>query len=88
MKTKHTKGPWKTQGNLIFSLEHVLVAKLFTLPRKTGETVAHIEAANARLIAAAPEMLEMLKRLSKISTMDANWDCEILKLIDKAGGRE
>ncbi len=60
--SKHTPGPWRAQGNLIFSTDRTHVCKLFTLPRNVGESVAHIEAANADLIAAAPAMLEALKK--------------------------
>jgi len=41
-----------------------------------------------RLIAAAPEMLAMLKRLATISTMDYDWDQELQDLIAKVEGRE
>jgi hypothetical protein len=54
--TKHTPGPWATTGNLIEGSD--------------GETIAYVTAyntltpkqqANARLLAASPEMLAVLK---------------------------
>ncbi len=33
------------------------------------------------------ELMKMLKRLSKISTMDPAWDEELLELIDRAEGK-
>lgn len=63
--SKYTKGPWKAQGNLIFSAEHKSIARLFALPREIGESTAKEESANARLIASAPELLEFAKHVLK-----------------------
>ena len=92
--SKHTKGPWSTwedkdsEGDMeIFILEEEgsreLVCKL--LPSQGGDNE---DRANARLIATAPEMLAMLKRLATISTMDLKWDEELQDIIAKAEGRE
>lgn len=66
MMTKHTPGEWKQKGRLIYS-ENGMVCEL-SEPRKTEyirhyrvalDSPDHEEAmANARLIAAAPELLE------------------------------
>lgn len=55
---KHTKGPWKRQGNLIFSQEEhgKLIAKCSTIPGME-------DIANSKLIRAAPDMLEALERI-------------------------
>jgi hypothetical protein len=58
MPSKHTKGPWREQGNLIFGAEigsHV--CKLFTQHTPGAKSGAAEEKANARLIASAPELL-------------------------------
>ena len=57
MAPKHTPGPWKQGNDRIECSEGYGVADLFT-QRNDAETKA-----NARLIAAAPEMAEILKRI-------------------------
>lgn len=71
----HTPGPWigtkagptmegYCQGDAVASIEHnTLVAGCFS-DVKGGPVVAE---ANARLIAAAPELLEALTRISRLS---------------------
>ena len=67
---KHTKGPWKFQrplkvggfkadGFQIFDDIHALIAEI------PSGTDPEEEQANAQLIAAAPEMLDALKRTMK-----------------------
>ena len=59
MKTEHTKGPWRTEG-----FENLVVnsAEGYTLTLAAGGKDACLDElkANARLIAAAPELLEAL----------------------------
>ncbi len=58
MATKHTPGPWKQEGNNIvadYTATCGVVASVSAMPNK-WETEA-----NARLIAAAPELLEALR---------------------------
>lgn len=57
MEMKHTPGPWRTTGSLISNESRVLVASL------SGASDDDVEAANARLIAAAPELLAALKEV-------------------------
>lgn len=57
MKTKHTPGPWRTTGSLISNESRVLIASL------SGASDDDVEAANASLIAAAPELLYELETL-------------------------
>jgi hypothetical protein len=68
--TAHTPGPWRTQGWVptwayipVKDASHNLVASLYPyeLRNYTREQVE----ANARLIAAAPDMLDVLDRFSK-----------------------
>lgn len=61
MKSNHTKGEWKVIGNGWVSAYGKLVAK----PTSTNMSVEELEA-NAKLIAAAPELLEALKKSLKI----------------------
>lgn len=66
--SKHTKGPWKAGSNggwglglinAVFTVEGDLIACLHTVP------VSPRVAANARLIAAAPDLLKALKEIIK-----------------------
>jgi len=58
MKTKHTPGPWKVDPDY---LEEVICSEFVSiLPYCTSGFEEEAEA-NAKLIAAAPEMLEALK---------------------------
>ena len=63
MKTEHTQGPWKTEGweNLV-----VNSADGHTMTLAAGGKDACLEElkANARLIAAAPELLVALKAIT------------------------
>jgi hypothetical protein len=68
-KQKHTPGPWKHGGPTILSggAWNLVVAILPTTidPRPTADAAAHTieeREANARLIAAAPDMLAALNR--------------------------
>ena len=70
MGTKHTPGPWKLDRSLqpadgeydyaISSPEHFVLAEAFGRSANGGHPPAE---ANARLIAAAPELLEALDRI-------------------------
>jgi hypothetical protein len=71
--TQHTPGPWKVSGSLITTNLRPLALVLSTYtPPKKGRTPRDYDAfapeantadANARLIAAAPELLEALQGL-------------------------
>ena len=66
METKHTPGPWyAVDGNKHRDFNQIAI-RASGLRRKTGGdvSVCHVERfneANARLIAAAPELLQALK---------------------------
>jgi len=61
MKTMHTKGPWAVKGTnppMIYAREGLdIIAMIDSM----GEMTLDQEAANARLISAAPELLEALE---------------------------
>ena len=65
MSTKHTPGPWKVSMNLIKS-NYDTVAQVFT------HLVQGRNEANARLIAAAPDLLQELKNIANANTVE--WD--------------
>lgn len=83
MKTKHTPGPWTVEGSCVRSKNdrdwvcetsiRNLAGKFVGWTKKDEEVIAP---ANARLIAAAPELLDALKRLlpfAVIRVLD-QWD--------------
>lgn len=67
MRTQHTPGPWIKQGEAVWNADEVMyvAATIFGIinPSQTLE-------ANARLIAAAPTMLEALQYLSNLHPRD------------------
>ena len=73
--TKHTPGPWATRrsldgsGDVGITAPGVLnvIAECFADMRRPGEFATDEASANARLIAAAPEMLEALDRIADLS---------------------
>ena len=65
--SKHTPGPWVVVGRLTKYVEARLVGRLIQEVAACGPTMAdegygQQQEANARLIAAAPDLLEALKR--------------------------
>jgi hypothetical protein len=68
MTTKHTPGPWKLRLGTGVQYDYIIETKAGALvaayPHYSGATKKATKA-NARLIAAAPEMLEALQRLYK-----------------------
>lgn len=59
MKTKHTPGPWRHHGELINSDSR----EIAVIPEFSSKQ----DSANARLIAAAPELLEALEYILSVS---------------------
>lgn len=83
---QHTPGPWKARGSRnsndfgIIAQDQVsdggwaVVAECFSDIRKPGEDALHEAAANARLIAAAPELLkELIREYYALSDIFNNW---------------
>ena len=63
MKTQHTKGEWKAEGNSLVDANRIVATESHVICRITGadfESDEEMEA-NAKLIAAAPDLLEALK---------------------------
>lgn len=69
---KHTKGPWRpvdldwdcNRSPAIVSSDHKIIARTENLGRITTTEGEHaVQASNAHLIAAAPEMLEALENV-------------------------
>lgn len=71
MKTKHTPGPWQVNGSWLnietgnrhTAVESVLPGGFGMVASLEHSFTRESEEANARLIAAAPELLEALKEL-------------------------
>ena len=87
--SKHTPGPWVIQETNFAQQKNVYAQAdkppIATVYGSTGENEA-----NARLIAAAPEMLEALRNLLD-ETMHATHDCPVLfarRVIAKATGNQ
>lgn len=59
--TKHTPGPWTAQGLAIVASDRSFVGRLY--PWCADPQDAECAKANARLIAAAPELLESIEQL-------------------------
>jgi hypothetical protein len=97
MKTKHTPGPWKCDErsgcvgvyeksrdvNCFSGVEESFVHFKMYDKNENGEWVENGEIANARLIAAAPEMLEAL-----IFMMRLGYTCDKMTIaVEKATGQ-
>lgn len=90
---KHTPGPWRKQGNLILGYDiGVSIAKIFTKHIPGELSGAAEESANARLIAAAPELLETIEQLlwslSQDKATQYVWIQKTKAIIAKARGEE
>ncbi len=64
--SKHTPGPW-TAGPTMHGKWHCIFA-----PSNAGEVARTESAANARLIAAAPELVELLRDIQRNYTATSN----------------
>jgi hypothetical protein len=86
MSTQHTPGPWKTNGDPYVSTADGKRSIAFCDTRH-----GHEDRANARLIAAAPELLEALKVFCSLGRADSSTDWNVAfnegaKAIAKATG--
>ena len=87
MKSKHTPGPWKAYDEFIYDDNSKTIAEVRTY--QSGEMPWQ---ANARLMAAAPELLELVNELfwycdGGDSGFHKTYD-EAMKLIEKIEGDE
>jgi hypothetical protein len=80
MKTKHTQGEWETQGTAVFS-NNKLVANCVS----DGIHFTEEDKANAKLIAAAPELLEAL--IEAVGHIDSTFYPELKQKINNAINR-
>ena len=60
---KHTLGPWKAIGDKIYSADKRQVAHVYALVHPDNLNVMQ-SIPNAKLLAAAPEMLRLIQRLT------------------------
>ena len=65
--SKHTPGPWTTYDGYIIESEKCQVGEVYFYSYEEGERIDIPYRANARLMAAAPELLEALKELYNAS---------------------
>ena len=63
MRGKHTLGPWKAIGDKIYSADQRQVAHVYALVHPDNLNVMQ-SIPNAKLLAAAPEMLRLIQRLT------------------------
>jgi hypothetical protein len=96
MKTNHTPGPWKIDGNLIRNTEGQIIAEVqefhhFEIQLQDGTLDIDSEElpweANARHFVATLELLDVLQRMTASFTRHNDDDqrlyLEAIKLIDK-----
>lgn len=85
MNTKHTPGPWEFKSYADFDID---ITSEDSVIATTGHDPSYSyeeEKANARLIAAAPDLLELLKSLEQHLRPRLNNTCDlILQTIRKA----
>lgn len=84
--SKHTTGPWSTSVDghrTTINTTALATGPLARIPHASDNVPRHEFEANARLIAAAPEMLEMLKVAAARIGWATDTGVEILKLIDR-----
>ena len=81
--SEHTPGPWRAgllMSRHVFSGDGSPVALSLTGHDASSEEAA----ANARLIATAPEMLVLLRRLRRFVCLPKAWEAEIDAVVAKA----
>lgn len=92
----HTPGPWKpVQGNNYDSNQWVIVADhgrdnewlLAEIEGGRSEDTLDIEAANARLIAAAPDLLALVKTFLSAEHVEASRVSEARQIVARVEGR-
>lgn len=88
MKAQHTPGPWKNDDGTIRSSCGVSIAAVLNIAWPLGRKPENPEA-NARLIAAAPELLEALEGLlEEVEGCMCTYEMVARAAISKATGGE
>lgn len=59
--SKHTQGPWKAKSEIVETVWGKFICETGSLDSYTTSAGSEIRLANAKLIAAAPEMLDALR---------------------------
>jgi len=98
MKPKYTPGPWEIRGYDVYQKHgrHICYnGPHHTQDKKYPPACKMQDESNARLIAAAPEMLEQLKYVVEVFGHDAECQCEscrylkpVIDIIKKAEGEQ
>jgi hypothetical protein len=78
--SKHTPGPWGLEIELVYDSADRLIADCSGSARFDDDTVR----ANAHLIAAAPEMLEVMERALKLSREHADFKLYAMEPFERA----
>lgn len=76
-KQSHTPGPWVSRNNMVFGGKKCICSNVNAAsptPQNIAEDVA-MSIANARLMAAAPELLEALQGMIEVYGGQYNDDC-------------
>jgi len=72
MESSHTPGPWIAEGKTVKAISH---GKRFKVARIDGRQITEQgNEANARLVAAAPELLAALRNLLSLLNEDKDGD--------------
>ncbi len=96
MKTKHTPGPWKIAQQYKDEANYPIGSYRIGTDKRDGHDVAVVQCvykeANARLIAAAPDLLRALEEIALYPTYGEQRHAEIIEIanhaIAKAEGSE
>lgn len=82
-QAKHTPGPWVVDGDVIRGDQQrngsISVASMLDVSYPYGRRAGESKHANARLIAAAPELLDALVEAASGYSEFSEGDCEILR---------
>ena len=91
MSEQHTPGPWRVENDEIVSSSQRMGASVAFVTARVGSRTFN---ADSRLIAAAPDLLEIAKMIAEsgepcfiCSTAPHRSDCGLITTIAKADGR-
>ena len=88
-KEKHTPGPWVAMGKAVYTESDNPTREILWGGHNTRSASDEEKRANARLIAAAPEMYELLVRVSQSKGLDLlSLAMEAREIIAKVEGGE